>query len=56
MNEILTQLTQGLKRGRLKLNGPLGLIPVSLPDGRGPEYLTMGEAMDIPISPGSALM
>lgn len=46
MNEILTQLTQGLELGRLKINGPLGLIPVSLSDGSGPEYLTMGEAME----------
>jgi hypothetical protein len=45
MNEILDPLTHGLKLGRLKTRGPLGLIPVSLPDGEGVEYLTLGEAM-----------
>ena len=46
MNEILTQFTKGLKLGRLKSRGLLGFIPVLQSNGGGPEYLTLGEAMD----------
>ena len=45
MHEILNEAMRGFKLGKLKCSGPLGLIPVSLTDAGGPEYLTLGEAL-----------